>query len=266
MTRDDLYGHYRRYYVPNNATLVVVGDVAAEDVIRRAARAFGAIPPGQPSRRLATEEPPQEGERRVHLRKPGTTAYWRAVFHAPAFGHPDFFPLLAADALLTGAAGLNIWSGGRVPTAQRRTRLYRALVNRGLASAVGGFLAPTAEPFLYSLNATVAAGQSAAAVEQVVLAEIERLAADGPAPTELATAKAQLRARFVFDGDSVTDVAHQLGYFATIGRWQDWPEVFGRLDAVTLEAVHGAVRGYLTADNRTIGIYEPTPAERAEAA
>ncbi len=144
MTRDDLYGHYRRYYVPNNATLVVVGDVETADVIRRVKEKFGDIAPGDPARRPTTVEPPQDGERRVHLRRPGTTAYWRAVFHAPRFTDPDFFPLLALDAILTGASGLNIWSGGSVPTPQRSARLYRALVNTGLASSVGGFLAPTA--------------------------------------------------------------------------------------------------------------------------
>ena len=74
--------------------------------------------------------------------------------------------------------------------------------------------------------------------------------------------KRQLRARFVFDGDSVTDVAHQIGYFATIGRWQDWVEARPRLDAVTLDDVHRAARRCLAADNRTIGVFEPTPADR----
>lgn len=264
MTREDLYGHYRRYYVPNNATLVVVGDVDTADTLRRVEQAFGGIAPGTPARRPATEEPSQEGERRVHLRKPGTTAYWRAAFHAPRYTDPDFFPLLVVDAVLTGASGLNIWSGGRVPTPQRRARLYRALVNRGLASSVGGFLAPTAEPFLFSLSATVAEGQSLAAVEETALAEVDRLVREGPTAVEVATVQAQLRARFVYDGDSVTDVAHQLGYFATIGRWQEWHEAFGRLDAVTVEAAQRAAARYLTADNRTIGTFEPTPAGRGE--
>ena len=97
-------------------------------------------------------------------------------------------------------------------------------MNRGLASSVGGFLAPTAEPFLYSVSATVASGQSIGAVEEVALAELARIAAAGATAAELDAVKRQLRARFVFDGDSVTDVAHQIGYFATIGRWQDWIE------------------------------------------
>ncbi len=261
MTRADLYGHYRRYYVPNNATLVVVGDVETADVVRRVQAQFGAIAPGTPARRMTTVEPPQGGERRVHLRKPGTTAYWRAVFHAPAFSDPDFFPLLALDAILTGASGLNIWSGGNVPTPQRSARLYRGLVNTGLASSVGGFLAPTAEPFLYSVAATVAHGQPVADVERAVLGEFARAAAEGPRPQEVSRVLAQLKARFVFDAGSVTDLAHQLGYFATIASWRDWETVGDRLSAVTPEAIHAVARRYLTEDNRTIGIFEPTVGE-----
>lgn len=260
MTRDDLYGHYRRYYVPNNATLVVVGDVQTADVLRRVQEKFGGIPPGTPSRRTTTTEPAQGGERRVHLRRPGTTAYWRAVFHAPGYTDPDFFPLLVLDAMLTGASGLNIWSGGSVPTPQRSARLYRSLVNTGLASSVGGFLAPTAEPFLYSIAATVAHGQSIASVERAVLDECQRIVKDGPTAAELVKVLAQLKARFVFDAGSVTDLAHQLGYFATIARWQDWLSASDRLQAVTIDAVHAAAKRYLDPDNRTIGIFEPVPA------
>ena len=72
---------------------------------------------------------------------------------------------------------------------------------------------------------------------------------------------AQLKARFVFDAGSVTDLAHQLGYFATIATWQDWGTIGDRLAAVTPEAVHAVARRYFDADNRTIGIFEPTAAE-----
>jgi zinc protease len=265
MTREDLYGHYRRFYVPNNATLVVVGDVDTADVLTRVQAAFGGIAPGTPARRATTVEPPQEAERRVHLRKPGTTAYWRAAYHAPRFADPDFFPLLALDAILTGASGLNIWSGGSVPTPQRSARLYRSIVNAGLASSIGGFLAPTAEPYLYAISATVAHGQTLAAVESAVLEQCALVARDGVTAAELARVRAQLRARFVFDGGSVTDLAHQLGYFATIGRWQDWGEVNARLDAVTLDQVNAAAATYLTADNRTLGVFEPTVGADGEA-
>jgi zinc protease len=264
MTREDLYGHYRRYYVPNNATLVIVGDVDTAEVMTRVSAAFGAIEPGTPARRPTTSEPAQQAERRVHLRKPGTTAYWRAAFHAPRFADADFFPMLALDAVLTGASGLNIWSGGSVPTPQRSARLYRTLVNSGLASSIGGFLAPTAEPYLYSISATVANGQTIDAVERAVLEQCATVARDGVTAAELARVRAQLLARFVFDGGSVTDLAHQLGYFATIGRWQDWGDVNLRLDAVTLDQVNAAAAKYLTAENRTIGFFEPTTGSDGE--
>ena len=109
MSRDDLYAHYRRFYTPSNATLVVVGDVDTDDTLRRIEARFGGIAPGTPPARVRQVEPAQQAERRVVLRKEGTTAYWKAVFHAPAFGDAAFFPLLAADAVLSGAAGLNIW-------------------------------------------------------------------------------------------------------------------------------------------------------------
>src|SRR5881227_2234835 len=84
MTREDLYGYYRRHYAPNNATLVIVGDVDTSDALRRVGHHFGAIPPVALSRRPQTTEPPQTGERRVTIRRAGTTAYLKAAFHAPS--------------------------------------------------------------------------------------------------------------------------------------------------------------------------------------
>ena len=257
MTRDDLYGHYRRYYVPSNATLVVVGDVDTDDTLKKIERHFGAIPPGSVPARVAHVEPEQQAERRVVLRKPGTTAYFKASFHAPAFEDADFFPLLVADAVLNGAAGLNIWSGGGVARPQRSARLYRALVDKRLASSVSGALMPTQHPYLYSVHASVADGQSIAAVEEVVLAEIERLRSGGITEEEFAKVQTQLRARFIYDADSVTDIAHQIGYFETIASWQAYGSLSARLEAVRLDQVQAAATKYLARSNRTIGWFEP---------
>ena len=257
MTREDLYGHYRRYYVPANATLVVVGDVESDDVLKRVESKFGGFAPGSPPARVTQTEPDQQAERRVVLRKAGTTAYWKAVYHAPAFADEAFFPMLVADAVLNGAAGLNIWSMGGVSRPQRSARLYRALVDGGLASTVSGALMPTDHPYLYSISASVAEGKTLAAVEDVVLQEIERLRRGGITPAEFAKVKAQLRARFVYDADSVTDIAHQLGFFETIGSWRAYHGIRERLDAVTPAQVHAAVQRYFTPENRTIGWFEP---------
>ncbi len=257
MSRDQLYGHYRRHYVPSNATLVIVGDVSADDALKKVAKHFGDIPAGTVPARVTQVEPIQQAEHRVVLRKPGTTAYWKAAFHAPAFLDDMFFPLLVADAVLNGAAGLNIWSGGGVARPQRSARLYRALVDKGLASSVSGQLMPTQHPYLYGIHASVAEGHTLAEVEEVVLSEIDRLRANGITPEELAKVNAQLRARFVYDADSVTDIAHQIGYFETISTWRAYHGLSGRLKAVTSEQVQEAAAEYLTPSNRTIGWFEP---------
>jgi zinc protease len=266
MSRDDLYGYYRRYYVPNNATLVVVGDVDADDVFRRAERAFGGIPAGPEVTRPRTVEPEQTGERRLALRKAGTTGYWKAAFHAPAAADTRFVPLLVLDAVLTGAKGLNLWSSFRVPPPQRSARLYRALVERGLASSVSGSIMPTEQPFLYTLSATATDGTPLAAVETAMLEELDRVAADGIADGELARAKAQLRARLVFENDSVTNIAHQLGYFETIAASHLFRTVPPTIAAVTIDEVATAARGILTPSNRTIGWFDPLPVSSQTAA
>jgi zinc protease len=140
---------------------------------------------------------------------------------------------------------------------QRSARLYRALVDRGLASSVSGAVLPTEEPFLYGISVVVTEGQTLAAVEDTILREIDRLCRDGITAAELTKVHAQLRARLVYDAASVTDIAHQLGFFETIGSWRSYRDLQLRLDAVTVDAVQAAAAKYLTPANRTIGWFEP---------
>jgi zinc protease len=259
MTRDDLYGYYRRHYVPNNATLVVVGDVDPKDAMKRVAHHFGPIQPRTLERRAHTAEPDQLGERRVTVSKPGTTAYLKVAYHAPALGDVDFFAVILLDAVLTGAKGLNLWSSFRTPPPQRSARLYRALVDKGLASAVIGALLPTQDPFLYSISLTATEGISLGALEEATLAEIDRVRTGGITNDELAKVKNQMRARLVFENDSVTNIAHQLGYYETVATWQVYPTLLPRIQAVTLEQVNAAADRYLKAANRTIGWFDPVP-------
>jgi len=259
MTRDDLYGYYRRYYVPNNATLVIVGDVDTDDALRRAERHFGRIAAGGEIVRSKTEEPEQTGERRLTLRKPATTAYLKLGYHAPAITGEHFFPLLILDAVLTGAKGLNLWSSFRIAPPQRSTRLYRALVERGLASWIGGALVATQDPFLYTISATAMEGTPLSAIESAMLEELDRVVRDGVTDAELTKAKTQLRARLVFDNDSVTNIAHQLGYFETIGGVDLFTTTPEKIAAVTAEQVATAARATLTPSNRTVGWFDPVP-------
>lgn len=259
MTRDDLYEHYRTYYAPGNATLVVVGDVDADAAFRSAEREFGAIGAAPSPRRVATIEPPQYGERRVIVERDGTTSYVRAAWPAPAIADPDFYPLLVADAVLTGAKGLNLWSSLRLPPPQRKSRLYRALVDRGLASLVSGILLPTEHPFLYTVSATVADGVDAATVESVLAEEIERLRIGGLEPGELDRARRQLRARLVFDTDGITNIAHQIGYFSTVATLDTFFGLERAIGQVTEEDVVRVAAARLAPSQRTLGVFRPLP-------
>ena len=260
MTRDDLYGYYRRYNVPNNATLIVAGDVDPAEVIRLARHHFGAIPPGTVPVRALSAEPTQMGERRVTVEKPGTTAYLKIAHHVPAATADAFVPLLIADAVLVGAKGLNLWSSFHTPPPQRSARLYRALVEGRLASAVSGGLVPTADPFLYTVSITAREGADPEAVERAAITEIDRLARDGVTTEELEKAKNQLRARLVFENDSVTNIAHQLGFFETIASVDLFLSVPGRIRAVTRDQVAEAAAAVFRARNRTVGWFRPLQA------
>ena len=262
MTRDDLYRHYRRHYVPANATLVVVGDVVSDDVLRATERYFGAIPsaPAPPRPRLL--EPPQLGERRITLEREGTTAYLKFAYHAPAATDPDFFPMLVLDAVLTGAKGLNLWSSFRVAPPQRKSRLYTALVERGLASQVNGALLATADPFLYTLSLTATQGVPLHMLEEALLAALEPVSDGGVTDAEVVRAKRQLRARLVFEDDSVTNVAHQLGYFETVVGPDFYPRLGQYIDAVSPQAVRDVARRRLRRSGLTVGWFSPIEASK----
>lgn len=263
MTRDDLYAHYRRFYSPSNATLVVVGDADSDEVVRTAERRFGAIAPSPAPARAWSMEPLQLGERRVTIQREGTTAYLKIAWHAPALGDPAFFAMLVLDAILTGAKGLNLWASFRSAPPQRRARLYRALVERGLASAVNAALLPTEHPFLYTISVTANAGASLMTVEGAALDEIDRILSGGVTDEEVARACRQLRARFVFETDSVTNLAHQIGFFETVATVDLFPSLASRVASVTATDVTAVARERLVPSRRTIGWFQPSPAAGA---
>jgi zinc protease len=130
-------------------------------------------------------------------------------------------------------------------------------VNTGLASAVGGALMPTQDPFVYTVSVTATEGVPLARVEEATLAALDRVRSEGLTAQELRKAKNQLRARLVFENDSITNIAHQLGYFETIDSWRFVAAVPERVEAVTLNEVAAAAERRLAPSNRTIGWFDP---------
>ena len=149
----------------------------------------------------------------------GTTAYLKVAWHAPAATEPDFFPMLVLDAVLTGAKGLNLWSSFRGSPPQRKARLYtRARRARRWRRPCPARSLPTAQPFLYTLSLTAMQGVGARrrSKRRRSTRDRARRGRRRRRDEEVARAKRQLRARLVFENDSVTNIAHQLGYFETV--------------------------------------------------
>jgi zinc protease len=116
---------------------------------------------------------------------------------------------------------------------------------------------PTEQPFLYTLSATATEGTALHALESALLDEVDRVRREGVDPAELARAKTQLRARMIFEDDSITSIAHQIGFFETIASAEVFHRLPGAIEAVSIQDVSLAAERMLTAENRTIGWFEP---------
>ncbi len=261
ITHADLWRHYHTHYGPNNAIAVAVGDFEAPQMLARIEELFGAIPARSDPPPVHRPEPPQRGERRVNLEGPGFTAYLQAAYRAPAATDPDFFPLAILSTILTGASGMNLFSG---PPPNRSSRLYRALVETGLAAGVSGSLSPLLDPYLYNITATVRAGQTLDSVEEALDAEMERILDEPISEEELSKAIKQSKAQFAYSSESVTNQGLWLGYSSVVADTA-WFESFpDSLAAVTVEDVSRVANTYLRRRNRTVGQYVPE-ATKAEA-
>ncbi len=255
MTRDDLYRHYRRYYVPNNAVAVVAGDFDSQEMRQRIDQLFADIPAGELSAPVLRQEPPQKGERRVTVHGPGEAAYFTAAYRVPGANHPDYFPLVLLNAAFAGGSSLGLFGGG---SSNRTSRLYRALVDTDLAAAASGGLGPTTDPYLYTIGAVVQSDATLAAVEAALDAEIDRLATQPINEPELAKAMQRAKAEFVLAGESITGQAQLLGLAETVtGDYRWFETVLDQLNAVTLDDIERVRQRYLQQRNRTIGWYQP---------
>ena len=269
MTRDDLYDHYRTFYVPNNAIVVVVGDFESEKLLTQIRDQFEGIPSGPEVPDVRTTEPPQRGERRITMHYPAGAPQFEVAYHAPSISSSDAFPMLVLDAMLSGGKPMGMF-GSRGTRMGRSSRLYRALVDAGLASSAGSSFMLTRDPYLFDIDATPRPGVSLQEIERVVFQEVERLKQDGVGREEMERALKQVRAQLVYGSESVTDQGYWLGAMETIDSYETYGQMLERLNRVTPEQVQEMAQRYLAESNRTVGWLIPTetpgaPMPQAEA-
>jgi zinc protease len=254
ITRDQLFAHYRSFYTPNNAILAVVGDFETADLHERVAAAFGQIPPGPAPAALAITEPIPCGERRLHLSGPAGAAYLNLSFVVPGARHPDFFPLVVLDAVLGGAKGLPPFGGAPLG---RSARLYRSLVNTGLAVSASSSMSATLDPYLFTVTATAHPQHTLAEVEAAALATIEQLQTTALPEAELRKAISGATAQFVYGSETVTNQALWLGFSQVVASVAWLAGFLGALAGVSAADVQRVAQTYFTADNRVVGWYRP---------
>ncbi|MGQ9833728.1 MAG: M16 family metallopeptidase [Candidatus Villigracilaceae bacterium] len=260
LTRDDLYHHYRTYYIPNNAVVAVAGDFETQAMLEQIRTLYDPLPPGPEPPRLVRQEPPQRGEIRLTVEGPGETTYVQTAYHCPSAAHPDFLPLMVLDSLLAGPSSLNMFGGGG--TSNRTSRLYRSLVEKDLAVNVNGGAVATIDPYLYTITLTVHPQRKPQDALTVLDAEIQRLQQEMVSEVEVARAIKQARALFAYGSENITNQAFWLGHAEMFASYEWFLNYLQRLAAVTPEDVQRVAQTYFRPQNRVVGVYLPTGDER----
>ncbi len=252
MTADDAREWYRNWYAPNNATVVVVGDVKAEEVFKLAKQHFGKLKPKALPARKPQAEPAQIGERRVVVKAPAKLPYMLMGYHVPPLKNPDTDWEPYALEVLAGVLSGN-------PAARLNQRLVRDAQLAVDASAGYDILSRGFES-VFVLDATPSEGKTVAELEAALLAQIEQIQKNGVTLEELDRVKAGVIAADVYQRDSMFYQGMQIGTIETIGfPWkilQDYPN---KLRAVTPEQVQAVAKKYLLKDNMTIATLDPQP-------
>lgn len=251
LTVKDAQDWYTRWYAPNNATLVIAGDVKASEVFALAKRYYGSIPKvAQPTRRNFTE-PQQVGIKRLVVKAPAELSQLVMSYHAPTTKDPgqDWKPY--ALSILAGVLDGN-----------ESARLNKHLVReQQIASSAGAGYDSTARgPSLFFLEATPSAGRTVQETESALRQEIVQLVKDGVSVDELKRVKAQVTAGEVYKLDSLFYQAMQIGQMESIGLGhQAIPVMLDKLQLVTAEQVQQVAKEFLNDDNLTVAVLDPQP-------
>ena len=247
ITRDDLYKHYRTYYVPNNAVLSIAGDFESKPMLKRVRELFESTPKGPTPPRLARPEPPQAGELRFSVEGPGETIFIQLAYHFPNATDPDYFPLQVFDSLLNGASGLSY----------KTSRLYRALVDKGYAVDASGWSDASIDPYLYKITITIHPDRKPEEAIAVLDAEIKKLQEEFVKTDEIKRAVKQARAVFAYGSENITHQAFWMGYTAMFSNYEWFTSYLNNLAKVTPKDLQRVAQKYFQNRNRVIGIYIP---------
>jgi predicted Zn-dependent peptidase len=240
----DAEAFFKKYYVPANMVISIVGDVRAAEAMPIIEKYFGRLPKSPAPDPLRTVEPPQRSERSVILREPSQPLYMEG-YHRPAATNPDNAVYTVIELLLSNG---------------RTSRLYRSLVrDTKLAAQAAGLNGFPGEKFpnLLTVYAVTTPGHAAPDVAEPIHAELERLKSEDVSPEELKSVKTRAKASLLRQLDDNSGLALQLAYYQTM--FGDWRELFrevGKIENVTAADIRRVANETFTASNRTVAMVE----------
>jgi zinc protease len=251
MTAADARDWYRRWYAPNNAYVIVVGDVNKDEVFRLAERHYGKIPRRALPVRKPQNEPPQVGIKRLAVKAPAKLPYLSLAWKVPALRdlHKEREPY--ALEMLAGALD-----------GHEAARLARNLVRgtKVAVSAGAGYDATVRGEALFVVSGTPAEGRSVADLEAALRAEIARVASEGISEQELERVKTQVIAAQVYKRDSMMAQAMEIGRTEAAGiRWRDIDTLLEKIRSVTAGEVQAVAKKYFDDATLTVAVLDPQP-------
>ncbi len=253
-TEEDMRAFHDRYYVPNNAVAIYVGDINPENIISLAEKYFGRLPKGADLEPVRTYEPEQYSEKRLYGEGPAPTSI-QMMFHTPPDGHPDKAPLaVLADALGSGGGRFFMRGGAGGGTG----RLYKVLVKeKELAVNVSALSRPQWYVGLFRFTATprIDKGVQPEVLEKEIWAEVEKIKKDGVTEEEVQKAKNRSEAQFLRGLQSTMGLAMQVGRAELYRGWRALLTDLENIKKVTNEDVKRVAAKYFVKDNSLTAIY-----------
>jgi zinc protease len=244
ITRDDTWAFYRKYYVPNNATIIIAGNIDVDALMKKIRSEFGSIPRGEDIRNPELDEPEQFGERRLYVKKEAELPYVLSAYKAQNLFNEDSYALEVLATVLSGG---------------KSSRIYKSLIDekRIALSADASYSGLGKYPSLFYLEATALPGKSIDDVEKALYEEVEKIKKEPPGELEVRKAKNQIEAGFLMGQDSLFFQAEIIAMFEMLGDRKLKDKYFEGIKKVTPQDVQRVAQRYFVEDKRTVGILIP---------